>query len=231
MGEPTTHTPLPPDLCLGFAGHMGLFGRCSGTSNSNAAALRMRSRRDAAVVVAAANVLGGGSHHSRRRLVSERSPCASVLCVSFLDARVDVDSDPPAPLSLGPASLGPLTSKNKPRGFPSAVSSFSGGVSTRMAFFVVSAGGPASKRGYHLHLRDTRWPKSSGEQLHSLAAESSVLERAHTQKADLDSCIRPCGRANFFFSGRTGDFCGGPFVFGTLAEADPSTSKHLPALP
>lgn len=58
VGEPTTHTPLPPDLCFGFAGHMGLFGRCSGTSNSNAAALRMRSRRDAAVVVAAANVLG-----------------------------------------------------------------------------------------------------------------------------------------------------------------------------
>lgn len=99
-----------------------------------------------------------------------------------------------------------------------------------MAFYVVSAGGPALKRGHYLHLRDTRWPKASGEQLHSLAAEWSVLERAHTQKADLDSCIRPCGRAHFFLSGRTGDFCSGPFVFGTLAEADPSTSKYLPAL-
>ena len=33
-GKPTTQTPFPFDLFLGFAGHIGLVGKCSGISKS-----------------------------------------------------------------------------------------------------------------------------------------------------------------------------------------------------
>jgi len=36
----TTQTPFPLDLFFGWAGHMGLVGKCSGNLNSNKAALR-----------------------------------------------------------------------------------------------------------------------------------------------------------------------------------------------
>jgi hypothetical protein len=66
----TTQTPFPPEGFFGFAGHMGLVGRCSGKLNSNSAAFRNWFRFEAA---AAAVDLDGISHHSLRRTAARWS--------------------------------------------------------------------------------------------------------------------------------------------------------------
>ncbi|KAK0735741.1 hypothetical protein B0T21DRAFT_349196 [Apiosordaria backusii] len=62
-------TPFPKDLgCLGLAGHMGLFGKCSGTSNLNIAAVPVGALltrgRGVGVEGGVSGVLRGASHHS-----------------------------------------------------------------------------------------------------------------------------------------------------------------------
>jgi len=129
-GNLTTQTPLPPEGFFGLAGHIGLVGKCSGKLNSNSGALRSWFRFEAA---AAAVDFEGMSHHSLRRPPA-RSSNGSMS--SFRGRGVPLGPNDEADSEPGCCwSLGPLTSKKRPRGFPSATSSFSGGVFTRVAFY------------------------------------------------------------------------------------------------
>ena len=103
---------------------MGLLGKCSGRLNSNRAAFRNLFFFDIEAE------LGGASHHSLlHRHTFWSCSLLSNGCGDSLVFQDEPDSEQHCACGL----LGPLTSKKKLRGFPHDVSSFSGGVQTRVA--------------------------------------------------------------------------------------------------
>lgn len=115
--ELTTQTNFPFPLCIGFAGHIGLLGRCSGMLNSKKETSFTGSLLTAAL---------GSSHHC---LFSGTCPFRyeNTLGVTLTDCSVEL-------LELSSSSAC-LMSMNRLRVFPLAVFFFNGGVSICFASY------------------------------------------------------------------------------------------------
>lgn len=113
----TTQTSFPFPLCIGFAGHIGLLGRCSGMLNSKNETSFTGSLLTAAL---------GSSHHC---LFLGACPLRYENTLGFTLTDLSVEL-----LELSSSSAC-LMSMNRLRGLPLAVSVFSGGVPTCFASY------------------------------------------------------------------------------------------------